>query len=92
MHRGVQWPEPRLKWPDGKLVCCTFRIAYEAFRKSGKFKKTKNIEVNVETYDEYYGDGDGETVIVERNWQVCEQSSSTWADQQSVQLIVDHEC
>jgi len=54
--------------------------------------EAKNIEVNVETYDEYYGDGDGETVIVERNWQVCEQSSSTWADQQSVQLIVDHEC
>ena len=47
MHRGVQWPEPRLKWPDGKLVCCTFRVAYEAFRKSGKFKKTRSIELNV---------------------------------------------
>ena len=31
MHRGVQWPEPTLQWPEGKLVCCTFRIAYEAF-------------------------------------------------------------
>lgn len=46
MHRGVQWPEPRLQWPDGKRVCCTFRVAYEAFRKSGRFKKSPNIEVN----------------------------------------------
>ncbi len=47
MHRGVQWPEPRLQWPDGKLVCCTFRVAYEAFRKSGRFKKSPHIEVNI---------------------------------------------
>ena len=40
MHTGVQWPKPRLKWPDGKLICCTFRVAYEAFRKSGRFKKS----------------------------------------------------
>jgi hypothetical protein len=25
MHRGMQWPEPKLTWPDGKRVCCTFR-------------------------------------------------------------------
>jgi peptidoglycan/xylan/chitin deacetylase (PgdA/CDA1 family) len=47
MHRGVQWPQPQLTWPDGKLVCCTFRVAYEAFRKSGRFKKTSRIEVNL---------------------------------------------
>jgi peptidoglycan/xylan/chitin deacetylase (PgdA/CDA1 family) len=47
MHRGVQWPEPRLRWPDGKLICCTFRIAYEAFHKSGRFKKSSKIDVNV---------------------------------------------
>src|SRR4029453_6802399 len=47
MHRGVQWPEPTLQWPDGKLICCTFRIAYEAFRKSGRFKKSPKIDVNV---------------------------------------------
>jgi peptidoglycan/xylan/chitin deacetylase (PgdA/CDA1 family) len=47
MHRGVQWPEPTLRWPDGRLVCCTFRVAYEAFRKSGRFKKSPHIEVNV---------------------------------------------
>jgi peptidoglycan/xylan/chitin deacetylase (PgdA/CDA1 family) len=47
MHHGVQWPQPRLHWPDGKLVCCTFRVAYEAFRKSGRFKRTPKIEVNV---------------------------------------------
>jgi peptidoglycan/xylan/chitin deacetylase (PgdA/CDA1 family) len=47
MHRGVQWPHAQLKWPDGKLICCTFRVAYEAFRKSGRFKRTPKIEVNV---------------------------------------------
>ena len=47
MHTGVQWPKPRLKWPEGKLVCCTFRVAYEAFRKGGKFKKTKGLDINV---------------------------------------------
>src|SRR5262249_38763050 len=47
MHRGVQWPEPTLNWPDGKLICCTFRVAYEAFRKSGRFKRGNKIDVNV---------------------------------------------
>jgi peptidoglycan/xylan/chitin deacetylase (PgdA/CDA1 family) len=47
MHRGVQWPKTTLRWPDGKLVCCTFRVAYEAFRKSGRFKRSSDIEVNV---------------------------------------------
>ena len=47
MHRGVQWPQPKLAWPDGKLICCTFRVAYEAFRKSGRFKRTSKIPVNV---------------------------------------------
>lgn len=47
MHKGVQWPQPRLKWPENKLICCTFRVAYEAFRKSGRFKKSAKIPVNV---------------------------------------------
>ena len=47
MHRGVQWPEPTLQWPEGKLVACTFRVAYEAFRKSGRFKRSPKIDVNV---------------------------------------------
>src|SRR5438270_12175542 len=47
MHHGMQWPEPRLTWPDGKLVCCTFRVAYEAFRESGRFKHSSKIKVNV---------------------------------------------
>ena len=47
MHRGVQWPQPTLQWPEGRLVCCTFRIAYEAFRKSGRFKKDPKIPLNV---------------------------------------------
>jgi peptidoglycan/xylan/chitin deacetylase (PgdA/CDA1 family) len=47
MHRGTQWPVPTLRWPDGRLVCCTFRVAYEAFRKSGRFKRSATIDVNV---------------------------------------------
>jgi len=47
MHAGVQWPKPTLQWPDGKLICCTFRVAYEAFKKSGRFKKSPHIPVNV---------------------------------------------
>src|SRR5262249_41924613 len=47
MHRGVQWPQPTLQWPEGRRVCCTFRVAYEAFRKSGRFKKDSKIPVNV---------------------------------------------
>lgn len=46
MHTGVQWPRPSLTWPDGKLICCTFRVAYEAFEKSGRFKKSSSIPVN----------------------------------------------
>ncbi len=47
MHVGVQWPRPTLQWPGGQLICCTFRVAYEAFRKSGRFKKSPAIPVNV---------------------------------------------
>ena len=47
MHRGVQWPKPTLVWPEGKLICCTFRVAYEAFRKSGRFKRSNKVDVNV---------------------------------------------
>jgi Polysaccharide deacetylase len=36
-----------LQWPDGKLIACTFRVAYEAFRKSGRFKRSPKIDVNV---------------------------------------------
>ena len=54
--------------------------------------EAKGIEVDVQTYDEYYGDGDDDTIVVERNWQVCEQNSSNWANYRSVQLIVDHDC
>jgi peptidoglycan/xylan/chitin deacetylase (PgdA/CDA1 family) len=47
MHCGVQWPQPTLQWPDGRRICCTFRVAYEAFRKGGRFKKDSNIPLNV---------------------------------------------
>lgn len=47
MHHGTQWPQTKLQWPDGKKVCCTFRVAYEAFRKSGRFKQNAHADPNV---------------------------------------------
>lgn len=35
-----------ITWPNGELLACTFRVAYEAFHGSGKFKKDPKIEVN----------------------------------------------
>jgi peptidoglycan/xylan/chitin deacetylase (PgdA/CDA1 family) len=33
-------------WPNGELMACTFRVAYEAFHGSAKFKKDPKIKVN----------------------------------------------
>ena len=33
-------------WPNGELMACTFRVAYEAFRGSAKFKHDPRIKVN----------------------------------------------
>ncbi len=33
-------------WPNGELLACTFRVAYEAFHGTGKFKKDSRIAVN----------------------------------------------
>jgi allantoinase len=35
-----------VSWPNGELMACTFRVAYEAFHGSGKFKYEKDIKVN----------------------------------------------
>ena len=35
-----------IEWPDGKLVCCTFQVALEAFRKKGAFKKDTKVDIN----------------------------------------------
>ena len=40
MRRSIQWP-------DNKLLACTFTVALEAFRKSGRFKKTPKLAVNL---------------------------------------------
>jgi hypothetical protein len=47
MHKGVQWPTPRLKSPDNRKICGPFRTACEAFRKSGRFKRCAKSPVNV---------------------------------------------
>ncbi len=36
-----------IQWPDDKLVCCTFSVALEAFRKTGRFKMDPRIDVNL---------------------------------------------
>ncbi|MDP2603275.1 MAG: hypothetical protein Q8S00_11875 [Deltaproteobacteria bacterium] len=35
-----------VKWPRGEWLACTFRVAYEAFHVSGRFKKDSKIQVN----------------------------------------------
>jgi len=55
--------------------------------------EAKNVELDdVQTYDEYYGDDGDETIIVERNWDVCEQHTHNSTSRQSVELIVGHDC
>ena len=55
--------------------------------------EAKDIELDVETSGEYYGyDEEDETIVIERNWEVCEQISSNSASGRSVELIVDHDC
>ena len=36
----------KVTWPNGELMACTFRVAYEAYQGSGKFKHDKTIKVN----------------------------------------------
>lgn len=36
----------RVTWPNGEYLACTFRVAYEAFHGSGKFKKDSKIRIN----------------------------------------------
>src|ERR1043166_4085460 len=38
---------PRIEWPDGKMVCATLTVAFEAFTRRGHFKKTKGKEINL---------------------------------------------
>ena len=36
-----------ITWPDGKLICATFTVAFEAFTKGGHFKKKSDLKVNL---------------------------------------------
>ena len=38
---------PKVEWPDGKKICATFTVAFEAFTRGGHFKKAKGLEVNL---------------------------------------------
>jgi peptidoglycan/xylan/chitin deacetylase (PgdA/CDA1 family) len=38
---------PKTEWPDGKKICATFTVAFEAFTRGGHFKKAKGLEVNL---------------------------------------------
>lgn len=40
-------PRPIVPWPDGKKICATFTVAFEAFTRGGHFKKSKGSEVNL---------------------------------------------
>lgn len=38
---------PTIQWPDGKKICCLFGVAFEAFQKSGKFKSSPEVKLNL---------------------------------------------
>ena len=38
---------PKIEWPDGKKICATLTVAFEAFTRGGHFKKAKGLEVNL---------------------------------------------
>jgi peptidoglycan/xylan/chitin deacetylase (PgdA/CDA1 family) len=38
---------PAVHYPDGKTICATLTVAFEAFKRGGHFKKTKGDEVNL---------------------------------------------
>lgn len=38
---------PTVQWPDGKKICATLTVAFEAFRRGGHFKKSSGLEVNL---------------------------------------------
>ena len=38
---------PKIEWPDGKTICATLTVAFEAFTRGGHFKKAKGLEVNL---------------------------------------------
>ena len=37
----------KIDWPDGKMICATATVAFEAFTKGGHFKKTAGLDVNL---------------------------------------------
>src|SRR3954463_3885896 len=38
---------PKIEWPDGKKICATLTVAFEAFTRGGHFKKAKGLGVNL---------------------------------------------
>jgi beta-lactam-binding protein with PASTA domain len=55
--------------------------------------EARRIDLEVYSAGEYYGDEDDDDVIVvERNWQVCEQFDRSSDGGRYVQLIVAHDC
>jgi peptidoglycan/xylan/chitin deacetylase (PgdA/CDA1 family) len=38
---------PKIEWPDGKKICATLTVAFEAFTRGGHFKKAKGLEINL---------------------------------------------
>src|ERR1043165_2698177 len=60
-----------ITWPDGKLICATFTVAFEAFTKGGHFKKKSDLEVNLASVSHAnYGGNVGIWRIME----VCERA------------------
>src|ERR1043166_5327582 len=65
-----------ITWPDGKLICATFTVAFEAFTKGGHFKKKSDLEVNLASVSHAnYGGNVGIWRIME----ICERAGARGA-------------
>jgi peptidoglycan/xylan/chitin deacetylase (PgdA/CDA1 family) len=61
-----------IEWPEGKLMCCTFTVAFEYYRKGGRMKKDPKIEVNMASISHVnYGGNAG----IWRIMDICERNN-----------------
>ena len=60
-----------IEWPDGKMICATFTVAFEAFTKGGHFKRQSGLDVNLASisHSNYGGN-----VGIWRIMEICERT------------------
>jgi peptidoglycan/xylan/chitin deacetylase (PgdA/CDA1 family) len=60
-----------IEWPEGKMICATLTVAFEAFNRGGHFKKASDVSVNLASISHAnYGGNVGIWRIME----ICERN------------------